>query len=455
MNEILKNLYNACDPIAPASSRYYVDCSDVRGSNALAKQFQRELAKTDKFLHFLFSGHIGSGKSSELEHLRNLLLQPSTPHKRYFPVLMDAGEYLDEYDVTSTDILLSIVSEVGASLKEELGIELSDSYFVRRFKEVGEVLQRDVSAEGVDLTMGMAKSTIKLLKKDPTARKKVREKLLPQTTTILTEINTVFDDARIKLKKRAYPEGEKPFTDIVLILDNLEKIQRIDHHKEGEESQRELFIERAPQFNGLEAHVVFTLPLSLVRSHGPQLERLYGNTPLVLPMIKVMERDRTTGYPAGRARLSEILQKRADGKPIAEIFRPNALDWLITYCGGDVRELVHFVRRACNETETLPIDLKAAQRALRPTISTYSTSIPAAHWPKLAKLERSPDQTIDNNDPDSRKMLEMVSVMEYLNGGDESDPFSVAEPWYAVNPIVRQLSQFKAALAALDAGTSP
>jgi hypothetical protein len=49
-------------------------------------------------------------------------------------------------------------------------------------------------------------------------------------------------------------------------------------------------------------------------------------------------------------------------------------------------------------------------------------------------------------------MLEQVSVMEYLNGGDD-DVFASAEPWYAVNPIVRELSQFKLALAAPVPGT--
>jgi hypothetical protein len=44
----------------------------------------------------------------------------------------------------------------------------------------------------------------------------------------------------------------------------------------------------------------------------------------------------------------------------------------------------------------------------------------------------------------------MVAVMEYINGGVESDSFNPAAPWYAVNPIVRQLPQFKAALAILD-----
>ena len=42
-------------------------------------------------------------------------------------------------------------------------------------------------------------------------------------------------------------------------------------------------------------------------------------------------------------------------------------------------------------------------------------------------------------------MLENLSVLEYINGGVD-DPFALAEPWYAVNPIVRELQRFKAAV---------
>lgn len=46
-------------------------------------------------------------------------------------------------------------------------------------------------------------------------------------------------------------------------------------------------------------------------------------------------------------------------------------------------------------------------------------------------------------------MLENLSVLEYLNGGDE-DVFAEAEPWYAVNPIVCELKKFKEAVAFLQ-----
>ncbi len=455
MSDVRADLYNACDPLTPATAEYYVDSSAVRGSNAFTKQVIGGLALSKAPLRFLFSGHIGCGKSSELEHLRHTLEQPAATGKRFFPVLLDAGEYLNDYDVAPSDILLSIVVEVAATLKEKLGIKLEDSYFVKRTNELWRFLTRDVDIDEGEIPLWDAKVKVKLLKQAPTARDKVREKLLPQMPTILTEINHVFDEARLKLRKHTPETGAAPFTDIILILDNLEKIERIANRKEGEESQRHLFIECAPQLTGLNTHVIYTVPLRLVRSHGPQLMEVYGVTPFVLPMIKIEERGTHKPYMPGRNCLIEILQKRAGSTDLHDIFTAEARDWLVTYSGGHVRELMGFARQACTEVESLPIDIKAARRALHRTIAIYITSLPSTFWRKLARLDCSLDQQVDNNDPDSRKMLEMVGVMEYINGGDENDPFSPAAPWYAVNPIVRQLPQFKAAVSALDSEQTP
>jgi hypothetical protein len=451
MGDVLSDLYNACDPILPATPEFYVDATAVRGGNAFTRSFLRELDRTDSYLRVLFSGHVGSGKSSELQHLRHKLElgEPAPDRKRCFPVLLDAGEYLDEYDTTPTDILLAIVAELAATLKEKRGIELQDNYFVRRLNEIKQLCLTDLEVSRGELPLSGAKVEIKLLKGAPGARERVRERLLPQMTTILTEINTVFDEARLKLKQRLAQEGARHDIDIVLILDNLEKIERIAGQEEGEASHRALFIERAPQLTNLNVHVVYTVPLVLVRACGPQLERVYGSAPFVLPMIKVEERGSHVPYTPGRICLRTILERRAGETPLAEIFEEEALDWLLTYSGGDVRELMSFVRRACNEVDTAPITLKAAQRALRPTIALYGTSIRAPEWSKLAQLELSPDQQIDNSDLHYQRMLRELIVMEYMDSDSEEDPFNPAVPWYAVNPIVRQLSPFKAAVEAL------
>jgi hypothetical protein len=446
-----KKLYNACNPLASATAEYYVDCSVARGSNAFTNHVLNALELTDTPLRFLFSGHIGSGKSSELQNLRHGLESFEADGKRFFPIYLDASEYLNEYDVSPSDILLSIVAEVAATLKNDLKIELKDRYFVKRTNELWKFLGREVDVEEVEVPLWEAKAKVKLLKQAPTAREDVRKKLLPQMPTIHEEINLVFDEARLALKNLKPEAGKAPYADIVLILDSLEKIERIGNRKQGEESQRHLFIECAPQLIGLNAHVIYTVPLPLVRSHAPQLSVIYGESPSVLPMIKVEERKNHTPYDPGLACLRQILEKRAGTPDLDRFFTHEALNGLLKNCGGHVRDLMAFVRQACTQVKGLPIDIKAVRRTLDPTFANFGTVIPKSYWRKLALLERSDDQRIDSGDPDFGRMLEMVAVMEYINGGSESHSSARAVPWYAVNPIVRQLPQFEAALAELDA----
>lgn len=230
-----------------------------------------------------------------------------------------------------------------------------------------------------------------------------------------------------------------------MILDNLEKIRRISGLEEGLASQRELFLERYTQLTGMKAHFIYTVPLRLVRSaDGPQLEMRYG--PLfVLPMIKVIERGSRLPYQPGIDSVRALLQKRLGGLKLEQVFEPDALEFLTTYSGGHVRNLMSFVQNACTYVDHLPIPLQAAQKAIQQTVRTYAAAIPESHWEKLARLELSPDQKIPNGDNDYLVMLENVSVLEYINGSGD-DPFALAEPWYAVNPIVRELQKFKAAV---------
>jgi hypothetical protein len=267
---------------------------------------------------------------------------------------------------------------------------------------------------------------------------------------MLDEINLVFDEARLRLKSSQSGGQRRPCADIVIIVDNLEKIRRIAGMEEGLSSQRELFLERYTQLAGMSAHFIYTVPLRLIRSHdGPQLHQRYGPS-LVLPMIKTMERGTRQSYQPGLDSLREILRKRLCDLSVEQAFAPDALDFLLTYSGGHVRNLMTFVQNACTYASSVPIPLAAAQKAVRQMVSNYSTAIPEHHWVKLAALDRSSDQKIPNGDADYLVMLENLSVLEYVNGGDD-DPFAEAEPWYAVNPIVRELQRFKAAARQLEA----
>ena len=115
-----------------------------------------------------------------------------------------------------------------------------------------------------------------------------------------------------------------------------------------------------------------------------------------------------------------------------------------------MRTLLAFVQAACNETDEAPIERRHAVRAVQREMGAYATSIPERHWKMLARLFLSPDCFIPNDEPDSMVMLNMRSVLEYLNGGDEDELNDKAEPWYRVNPVVCELTKFKEAVKELQ-----
>ncbi len=451
MDEILKLVYNACDPHEAATSQYYLDCGEARGDSALTDQFLKYLDLANDYLKVLFSGHVGCGKSSELVRLRDRLKDPGPYHRRYFPILLDVSEYLDDFDASLTDILLAIVTELAQTLRDDLGIEIKDNYFAKQFDEIKGLLG-DVEIKEGEVGLSWIKVKLQRLKRDPDAREKVRAALKPRLSNILEEINIVFAKARLEVRKFDDAMGRQPYDDIVLILDNLEKINTFDKQTEQTDSfqsQREFFLEGYTRLTGLDVHVIYTVPLRLARSiDGPKLQQLYDRL-MVLPMIKVIDRDTGQPFEAGLECLRKILQKRIGGHAIGEVFEPDALEFLLKYSGGHVRNLMTFVQNACTYTDETPIPIAAAQRAVQQSVRTYSTAIQKDHWNKLAELDLSIDKKIDNGDEAFLAMLENLSILEYMNGGREG-PFEAAEPWCAVNPVVRELQKFKAAIQHLS-----
>ena len=439
MSEILKKLYNACNPSRPASRDQYVDSEKARASRDLTRQVRSDLANLEgDFVCFLFSGHNGCGKSTELRHLADKLRTPAQDRgeKRYLPIIVDVAEYLDEYDVTPTDVLLAIVARVASELDKN-GVRLRDSFFKTRLSELKETLLSGVNLSEAEVPLGLLTLNFKLLRGDPTNRNRVRKALDPHTSSLREEIKTQFEKARGKLHEK----GE--YDDLVVIIDNLEKVQRIQGFAEGFASHKELFVERAPQLTGLGAHTVYTVPLPLVLSHGAVLQSRYGSTPFVLPMIKVEERGTHNLHPDGHNSLKDLIQKRLGREVRFESFiEEKAFGFLARYSGGNTRQFMVFIRQAITLIDKEPITLSAAQRSVSDTVAMYSR-MPSRFWLILAALELSEDQSIDTADDDTKLMLEQLMILEYRNGGTEDDSFNPSAPWYAVHPIIRELKRFK------------
>ena len=79
------------------------------------------------------------------------------------------------------------------------------------------------------------------------------------------------------------------------------------------------------------------------------------------------------------------------------------------------------------------------KRGVRQHINAYSRSIPENNWDSLARLHLNQNKDIPQDDA-HQGMLGDLSILEYMNGG---------EPWYDVNPVVRELEKFKRAVKGL------
>jgi len=191
--------------------KYYIDFSSVRGGNII-KELGRTIARLspDKPTCQLFTGHIGCGKSTELQRLKAELEQQGF-HVVYF----ESSQVLEMADVDVTDILLAIARQVSDSL-ETVQIKLKPGYFVNLFREIGEILQTPVELSG-EFSVGIAKISAKT-KDSPKLRSQLRQYLEPRTNGILEAINKeIFAPATERLKQ----QGKKG---LVVIIDNLDRL---------------------------------------------------------------------------------------------------------------------------------------------------------------------------------------------------------------------------------------
>ena len=283
--------FDACDPTRtlimnnPEDRRYYIDFSEARGGNIIGDEIKRRIVlqdRMDKSTCQLFTGHIGSGKSTELRNLQYSLEQDNF-HVVYFESTQD----LDMADVDVTDILLAIARQVSENL-EEIGIILKPEYFRRLFEEISAILQTPMELTGGEFSLPM--SLGKLIfqtKESPTLRSKLRQVLEPRTSQILKALNQEV------LKKATEQLEKKGKAGLVVIVDNLD---RVDNRPmaSGRTQPEYLFIDRGEQLRKLNCHLVYTIPLDLTlsRESGTLTGRFGGGiAPKILPMVQIKLRD--------------------------------------------------------------------------------------------------------------------------------------------------------------------
>ncbi|BAY08078.1 hypothetical protein NIES2098_12050 [Calothrix sp. NIES-2098] len=242
--------------------------------------------------------------------------------------------------------------------------------------------------------------------------------------------------------KKNLPNG---CTKLAVIVDNLDRMVLV---KEGDRSNHEeVFVDRSGQIKGLDCHLIYTAPISLLYSkRGTDLRDIYGEC-LILPMIMVKTPDGEI-YQPGLKKVKEVISKRV--RQIApelslekDIFdSPNTLEKLCLMSGGHVRNLLLLTQDAIGRTEELPITEKAVLRAITQARDTYRRTVENSQWNLLAEVSRSKKLPGDDQ---YRNLMYNRCLLEYKYLDEKGE----MQRWYDIHPLIAGIAEFKEAVAKL------
>ncbi len=427
----LGKFYQACNPtplvMGNAEDRkYYIDFSSVRGGNII-KELGRTIAllSPDKPTCQLFTGHIGCGKSTELQRLKADLEQQGF-HVVYF----ESSHVLEMADVDVTDIMLAIARSVSESL-EAVQIKLKPGYFANLFTDIAELLQTPIefSEAKFSLPGGIGEITAKT-KDSPKLRSQLRQYLEPRTNGILEAINKeLLEPAKERLKRI----GKKG---LVVIIDNLDRLDN-SVKPTGSTQPVYLFVDRGEQLNQLNCYVVYTIPLVLIFSNAlGRLTTRFGRDPKVLPMVPVQLRSGSE-CQEGMKRLQQMILARAFPDVnevgrinlISEVF--DSLDTLERLCrvsGGHARNLLMLLSR-CLERDDPPLSRDCVEGVIRQRRNELSLAITEDEWELLRQVAQ---QKSLRGEERYQILVRDMFVFEYRDSEGS---------WFDINPILAEASE--------------
>jgi AAA ATPase domain len=435
--DLLTNLYNAFNPFEPlpADDTRYVDCQDVRGDADILQELGNRMRLANTNTCQLYTGHRGAGKSTELLRLKKYL-----ENRQFYVVYFAADEEdIDSEDAQYTDILLACTRRLLKDLQKIANPRPILNWLKSLWGELKDLAQTPIEFENLEIEAQIAQFA-KLtanLRAVPQLRQQIRQKIDPHTVTLIQVLNEFLTDAKNNL-----PKGCKK---LAVIVDNLDRMVLV---KDGDSTNyEEVFVDRSGQLKGLDCHLIYTAPISLLYSkRGTDIRDIYGEC-LILPMIMVKTRNEEN-YEPGLKKVKEVISKRV--RQIApelslekDIFdNANTLERLCLMSGGHVRNLLLLTQDAIGRTEELPITESAVRRAITQARDTYRRTVENSQWSLLAEVSRS--KSILNDDL-YRSLMYNRCLLEYKYIDDEGE----MQRWYDIHPLIQGIPEFKEAVSRL------
>ena len=425
----LKELWQYCDPFKALptegeEAEWFVDCSKVRKSH-IAHRIKRSLnfVSKDQFIRFGIVGSFGSGKTTEINKAEQEL------RKDYVVVPIKADDFFDinsDAGVRYTDIFWLIGARVEAYFRETLKRPLDNNLlekFADWFKEIVNTTIKEVDAGyklNAEIGLGgdlpffakLLATVSGWVQNSMTKKQEIRERTDSVFGQLYPAINLLLKDAQSKIKDK---KG------LIILIDEFDK--------PNAKSANDLFIEHGQQLQKIEAHLITTMPSSVIYGSGQNIQHTFGPY-LTIPMIRTHDPENNDDT-AGLKILSDILARRCN--PNLVFSSVDLTKKFAKFSGGSIREMFRLVREACQFAEGDKIDDKALGDAIDNMKQDFERRLVTLPYSTLLNIYNDKNlQSITDLDI-LNKFLGATAILEY-NG----DQF-----WHDVHPIVQETQGFK------------
>lgn len=434
----LQHFVAQCDPrqpLDPGDARY-VDLDEgapVRGSDGASciDEIQKTIlfSEPTSALCQLFTGFPGSGKTTELRRLKKRLEE-----NKLVPLhvlIIDFQDYrTDPTPLSIIEVLRVLAYELDReATRAEGGDPDATPGYAKRFYDF--LTTTNVDLKGMSFAQ-LGPTLMFEAKGNPGFRHKLEEALAARFQIFARQAQEAMAEAVVRLRKATHTQQ------IVVLVDALEKVTPLREEERAmlEASAETVFVEHASRLR-LPCHVVYTFPLWL-RFRTAQLDGLYDRPVRILPMVKVSAPGGEP-YPPGYAKMTELVGRRLDLRPIFGADLEKTLHPLIAASGGYTRDLLRLVREVLWGGE-FPVPPQRIQRIIERAAEGYVITVRDADADVLAEIARTHDLPTGDGDRLAifGRLLQGYLVLAYRNGGQ----------WYDLHPLVREAPVLKERLAA-------
>lgn len=349
---------HACNPSFDISlqkeSHYYIDLAMARGEDVV-KRMRRAIALSpNKPTYQLFSGNLGSGKSTELLRLKSELEQQG-----FAVIYCMADQYLQITDVGLIELWLVILKLILRQLESQ-GDSLSLAYLPNAITEI-EKWMKMIPSVGSTHVQRLQK-ILQALQDSEQNRRQLHHHLETRLPNLLiVAIEEVTGIAVDRLKQT----GKKG---LVFLVDNLDRLSI--------EQVESIFGKGGKYLRQFQCHTIYCLPLLAIAHPNEQFQLrfqqyLKGNSPIVLSNLQLCDRNGVVNSETlnllRQVVLARMLPNIAPDQRLEQIYdcfdHLETLDQLCLASYGHLPYLLSLLQ-GCLQSEAPPIHLETVNRIL-------------------------------------------------------------------------------------------